>query len=126
MFCSVKLIISFVVTNFYMKLNILLFVLFSTQIVFAQERTLNGTVYSEGSPLNGASLRIKGSNLGTITNENGDFLIKFSEKSNNHLIISFIGHKSKQIEIDKKNDDLGVIILDLNESLKARCCFRLF
>ena len=126
MFCSVKLIISFVVTNFYMKLNILLFVLFSTQIVFAQERTLNGTVYSEGSPLNGASLRIKGSNLGTITNENGDFLIKFSEKSNNHLIISFIGHKSKQIEIDPKNDDLGVIILDLNESLKARCCFRLF
>ena len=117
MFCSVKLIISFVVTNFYMKLNILLFVLFSTQIVFAQERTLNGTVYSEGSPLNGASLRIKGSNLGTITNENGDFLIKFSEKSNNHLIISFIGHKSKQIEIDPNNDDLGVIILDLNESL---------
>ena len=117
MFCSVKLIISFVVTNFYMKLNILLFVLFSIQIVFAQERTLNGTVYSEGSPLNGASLRIKGSNLGTITNEKGNFSITFSEKSNNQLIISFIGHKTKQIEIDSKNDDLGVIILDLNESL---------
>ena len=100
-----------------MKLNIILFVLFSIQIGLAQERTINGTIYSEGKPLNGASLRIKGSNLGTITNENGDFLIKFFEKRNNQLIISFIGHKSKQIEIDKKNDDLGVIILELSESL---------
>ena len=100
-----------------MKLNIILFVLFSIQIGLAQERTINGTIYSEGKPLSGASLRIKGSNLGTITNENGDFLIQFSEKRNNQLIISFIGHKSKQIEIDKKNDDLGVIILELSESL---------
>ena len=100
-----------------MKLNIILFVLLSIQIGLAQERTINGTVYSEGSPLNGASLRIKGSNLGTITNENGDFLIQFSEKRNNQLIISFIGHKSKQIEIDKKNNDLGVINLELSESL---------
>ena len=92
-----------------MKLNIILFVLFSIQIGLAQERTINGTIYSEGKPLNGASLRIKGSNLGTITNENGDFLIKFFEKRNNQLIISFIGHKSKQIEIDKKNDDLGAV-----------------
>jgi len=100
-----------------LKLNIILFVLLSIQIGLAQERTINGTVYSEGSPLNGASLRIKGSNLGTITNENGDFLIQFSEKRNNQLIISFIGHKSKQIEIDKKNNDLGVINLELSESL---------
>ena len=39
------------------------------------------------------------------------------EKRNNQLIISFIGHKSIQIEIDKKNDDLGVIVLELYESL---------
>ena len=89
-----------------MKLNIILFALFSIQIGLAQERTINGTVFSEGKPLNGASLRIKGSNLGTITNENGDFLIKFFEKRNNQLIISFIGHKSKQIEIDKKKSNL--------------------
>ena len=71
-----------------MKLNIILFALFSIQIGLAQERTINGTVFSEGKPLNGASLRIKGSNLGTITDENGNFLIKFFEKRNNQLIIS--------------------------------------
>ena len=100
-----------------MKLNIILFVLFSIQTGFAQERTVNGRVYSEGEPLNGASLRIKGTNLGTITNEQGYFSIEFSEKRNNQLIISYIGHKSKQIEIDPNNSDVGRIILELYESL---------
>ncbi len=100
-----------------MKLNIILFVLFSIQTGFAQEHTVNGTVYSEGEPLNGASLRIKGTNLGTITNEKGYFSIKFSKKKNNQLIISYTGHKSKQIEIDPKDSDIGKIILELYESL---------
>lgn len=101
-----------------MKLNIILFVLFSIQTGFAQEHTVNGTVYSEGEPLNGASLRIKGTNLGTITNEKGYFSIKFSKKKNNQLIISYTGHKSKQIEIDPKDSDIGKIILELYESLE--------
>ena len=100
-----------------MKLNIILFVLFSIQTGFAQEHTINGTVYSEGEPLNGASLRIKGTNLGTITNEKGYFSIKFSKKKNNQLIISYTGHKSKQIEIDPKDSDIGKIVLELYESL---------
>ena len=100
-----------------MKLNIILFVLFSIQTGFAQEHTVNGTVYSEGEPLNGASLRIKGTNLGTITNEKGYFSIEFSKKKNNQLIISYTGHKSKQIEIDPKESDIGKIILELYESL---------
>ncbi|MBT7574944.1 MAG: TonB-dependent receptor [Flavobacteriaceae bacterium] len=101
-----------------MKLNIILFVLFSIQTGFSQEHTINGTVYSEGEPLNGASLRIKGTNLGTITNEKGCFSIKFSKKKNNQLIISYTGHKSKQIEIDPKDSDIGKIILELYESLE--------
>jgi len=99
------------------KLNIILFVLFSIQTGFAQEHTVNGRVYSEGEPLNGASLRIKGTNLGTKTNEKGYFSIKFSKKKNNQLIISYTGHKSKQIEIDPKESDIGKIILELYESL---------
>ena len=62
-------------------------------------------------------MRIKGTNLGTITNEQGYFSIEFSEKRNNQLIISYIGHKSKQIEIDPNNSDVGRIILELYESL---------
>ena len=100
-----------------MKLNIILFVLFSIQTGFAQEHSVNGRVYSEGEPLNGASLRIKGTNLGTITNEKGYFSIKFSKKKNNQLIISYTGHKSKQIEIDPKDSDIGKIVLELYESL---------
>ena len=100
-----------------MKLNIILFVLFSIQTGFTQEHTVNGTVYSEGEPLDGASLRIKGTNLGTITNEKGYFSIEFSKKKNNQLIISYTGHKSKQIEIDPKESDIGKIILELYESL---------
>ena len=100
-----------------MKLNIILFVLFSIQTGFSQEHTINGTVYSEGEPLNGASLRIKGTNLGTITNEKGYFSIEFSKKKNNQLIISYTGHKSKQIEIDPKDSDIGKIVLELYESL---------
>ena len=58
-------------------------------------------------------MRIKGTNLGTITNEQGYFSIEFSEKRNNQLIISYIGHKSKQIEIDPNNSDVGRNILEI-------------
>lgn len=47
-----------------------------------------------------ASLSIEGSNIGTISNSDGEFVLKVPENySNSRLIISFLGYETKVVEI---------------------------
>lgn len=73
----------------------LLFVLFA-QISFAQERNVTGTVSdSNGLPLPGVSVVIKGTQLGTQTDFDGKFSI--SAAPNQILVLSFIGMKTQEV-----------------------------
>ena len=65
---------------------------------FGQEITVNGVVIDEtDTPLIGATVQVKNSQKGVVT----DFDGKFSIKANNNatLIISYIGYKNQEIKI---------------------------
>jgi TonB-linked SusC/RagA family outer membrane protein len=66
--------------------------LLSITQVFAQNRTVTGTVTAkdDGLPLPGVSVRVKGSTVGTQTGTNGKFTL--SVPSGATLIFSFIGY----------------------------------
>ena len=67
-----------------------------TQITFAQERTVSGTVSDNaGMPLPGVSVLVKGSKTGTQTDFDGKFSIKAS--ANQVLIFSYIGMKTQEV-----------------------------
>lgn len=71
--------------------------------VFAQERTLTGTITDDtGQPLPGVTIMIKDSSHGTITDANGNYaLTNVSDKS--VIVISFVGMKSQEIAVGSQS-----------------------
>ena len=65
---------------------------------FAQEITINGVVIDEtDTPLIGATVQVKNTQKGVVTDFDGKFSIKAN--SNATLIISYIGYKNQEIKI---------------------------
>ncbi len=64
---------------------------------------VKGTVLDEnGKPLVGATIKVKGSSMTTLTNESGSFSIK-GINENAELIISFLGYDTKQVKVTAGN-----------------------
>ena len=65
--------------------------------VFAQNRTVTGTVTAkeDGLPIPGATVKVKGSSTGTQTNTAGKFTL--SVPTGSTLVISFVGYSTQQI-----------------------------
>ena len=78
-------------------LFLLLFI--GSQIVFAQTKTVTGTVKDiQGIPLPGVTVVVKGTTMGTITDIDGQF--KFSVPANTKtLVFSFVGMVSLEITL---------------------------
>lgn len=63
------------------------------------EQSLSGTVVdTEGLPLPGATVRAKGTNKGTLTNDKGNFTLTVSDEVTT-LIISYIGFATQEVGI---------------------------
>jgi len=74
--------------------------LIGMQVVFAQTREITGTVTSteDGSPIPGASVVVKGSTLGTVTDMDGKFTLKVAQSAQ-FLRISFVGMVTTEITL---------------------------
>jgi TonB-linked SusC/RagA family outer membrane protein len=73
-----------------------LLVVLVTQIAFAQDRSVSGTVSDNaGLPIPGASVFVKGTKTGTQTDANGKYTIKADENAT--LVVSYIGMATKQV-----------------------------
>lgn len=87
-----------------------------TQITFAQERTVSGTVSDNaGLPLPGVSVLVKGSKTGTQTDFDGKFSIKAN--ANQTLVLSYIGMKSQ--EVSANSTTINVKLKDETNVLDA-------
>ncbi len=95
--------------------SFILFFLF--QITSAQEFSFVGEVYYDKQPLEGVSVILKGSKLGTITNSKGQFKLYFTNLKNPRLIFSHIGYKPIEVKIKSNNLNLGTIILESDDRL---------
>lgn len=73
-----------------------------THRTFAQELTVNGIVTDEQNlPLPGASVVIKGTTSGTITDLNGEYTL--SAGADDILVFSFIGMKKQEVAVDGRS-----------------------
>lgn len=71
---------------------------------------VRGTVTdSKGTPLPGVSVKIKGSNNGTVTNNNGQF--ELDAPLNATLLISYIGFQSREMPVNG-NTALSIVLED--------------
>jgi len=84
------------------KLMLLLACLYmSIGLMTAQTSTITGVVISEedGEPVVGASVLVKGTSLGTVTDIDGKFSIPNVPSSAKTLVISFVGMQSQELPL---------------------------
>jgi TonB-linked SusC/RagA family outer membrane protein len=72
----------------------LCFLLLGVAQVFAQSRTVTGTVIAkeDGGPIPGVSITVKGTTIGTVTNADGKYSVNVPESSSKILVFKFIGY----------------------------------
>jgi len=81
---------------------ILLFQFFSV-FLYAQDNVVSGTVKdSNGEVLPGATVLVKGTNFGTVTDFDGNFSIKVKNKKNAVLLFSYVGYGDAEVVVGDK------------------------
>ncbi len=72
----------------------------SVGLSVAQTRTITGVVTSaeDGEPVIGASIQVKGTMTGTVTDVNGNFSLGVSADART-LVVSYIGMKTKEVPV---------------------------
>ena len=84
--------------------------------VFAQNRTITGTVTAkeDGLPIPGATVKVKGTNVGTQTNTAGKFTI--SVPSGASIIVSFVGTDPQTIVVGNRST-INVVLVSSSNNL---------
>ena len=67
-------------------------------VVFQQDERVTGTISDEAGPVVGATVAIKGTTRGTVTDMEGRFTLDM--RRGETIIVSFIGYKSKELVYD--------------------------
>ncbi len=77
-----------------------LFVAMGVVHALAQTRSLSGKILDakDGTPLPGVTVKIKGTNTGTVSSPNGSFKLDAVENSAT-LIISFVGYEAQEMSV---------------------------
>ena len=82
-----------------MKKLLLLLLFLASTAVYAQRITITGTVSDEqGAPLAGATVQVKGTNIGVITDQNGKYSLEVPG-SNSILVFSFVGYVQREVQV---------------------------
>ncbi|RKS55370.1 TonB-linked SusC/RagA family outer membrane protein [Gillisia mitskevichiae] len=82
------------------KRLLLILLCFIGMQAFAQERMLTGTVMDgKGLPVTGASVYIKDTNKGTVTNMDGKFTLNAPENIDAILVISSLGFDTQELKL---------------------------
>ena len=92
-------------------IRFLFFLISIVQISFSQQHPIKGVVISNNSPIEGATITIEGTNIGTITDQYGNFSLNISKIKNTKIIISYLGYKPQKYIIVSHTKDIGIIEL---------------
>jgi len=77
--------------------------LLSHQWAFAQQKTVTGTITGEdGSPIPGATVIVKGTTIGTVSNGIGKYTLT-GVPENSFLVFSFVGLETKEVEVGNQS-----------------------
>lgn len=100
-----------------LKLVTLLFMVGVTT-AYAQNVTGRVTAASDGAAVPGASILVKGTNQGTVTDNEGKFSIEVNDPASAILVVSFIGFTTQEIAVQNRSSILVSLkddIAQLNE-----------
>ncbi|WFO17182.1 SusC/RagA family TonB-linked outer membrane protein [Cellulophaga baltica 4] len=88
------------------------------QGLLAQTTVVSGTVNaSDGVPLPGASIIVKGTAIGGVSDFDGNFSLSIPNATATTLVVSYIGYKSKEIALKGLNQNLIIVLTEDANSL---------
>ena len=91
----------------------LLFLLCMLPLAMSAQSVIQGTVNDEsGEPIIGATVKVQGSNVATVTDFDGNFSIKAA--SNAVLNVSYVGYVAQQVKVNGKNNLAITLQEDVN------------
>ena len=97
---------------------LMLVLLAFSSLMYAQGSRLKGIVRdSNGEPLAGVSVAVKGTTSGTITDVNGNFYLENEVNSQTVLVVSFIGMQTQEIKVGNKRD-FKIVLLESSQVLE--------
>lgn len=80
-----------------------------------QSASVSGTVVdTNGEPVIGANVMVKGTNNGTITDIDGKFTLGNAKGT---LVVSFIGYKTQEVQINGNEKNLNIVLREDSELL---------
>jgi TonB-dependent starch-binding outer membrane protein SusC len=85
------------------KLSLILTTIMIVTGVYAQQRSISGTVTDEtGQPLPGVTVVVEGTTIGTVTNGDGGYKLSVPEDAEN-LTFSFVGMNTVNVSINNRS-----------------------
>lgn len=89
----------------------------SKQLIQSPKEKITGTIKdNNGDPVIGASIQVKNTGIGTITDYNGQFSLS-NVPENGILIISYIGYDTEEIPVNKKKN-LQIVMKENTKQLE--------
>jgi hypothetical protein len=79
-----------------------------------QEKTIKGVISDDNGPLEGASIVLKGTQTGVVTDSKGAFTFPKPLKVGDVLLVSYLGYKTLKVKI---KTDTTVLKITLAEDL---------
>jgi TonB-linked SusC/RagA family outer membrane protein len=87
--------------------------LLCTPDLFAQTRTVSGTVKSEGEALPGVTVTEKGTSNGTVTDSDGKFTISVSGSAT--LVFTFVGMTPQEVAVGSQTNLAVEMVADISQ-----------
>ena len=85
------------------RLSLLIVMVFCAFASSFAQRAITGTVTGpDGSPLIGASVLVKGTSVGTVTDFDGRYALSVPDGQNS-IVISYTGYESQELELGASN-----------------------
>lgn len=104
------------------RFTVILIYLFAWTFAFGQqnERIVRGTILEQNSqsPLPGVNVVMKGTNIGTVSNDEGAFSLTLPEGVKSILVFSYIGYRSIELELLPSQTVLSVYLEPMEMGLQ--------
>ncbi|MEZ4931578.1 MAG: carboxypeptidase-like regulatory domain-containing protein [Saprospiraceae bacterium] len=98
-----------------MKQSILLFMGVLLSFCLQAQRTVTGVVSDANGPLIGATVQVKGTSVGTITDLDGSFSIRVPDNAQT-LVVTYIGYATQEVPVGD-GSPLNITLTDDEQAL---------
>jgi iron complex outermembrane receptor protein len=102
------------------RISLFLIAILLTQITFAQNSKITGKVIdAKGTPISGASVRVKGARVGATSNDEGVFTLSVAANQKNTIVVSFVGYDDRTINVGSSDSNVEVVLKEVGSTLSA-------